>query len=148
IRQVVGEEAEAKLGELQTLRDFDAVVKNLRQRTAALVKKWKDGGAKIAGYGAARSGPTLITQLGLAGAIDYIVDDHPQKVGKYETGDGIPVVPTAELNARMPDYTIILAWVHSQKIIESNREYLNKGGRFVVLCPETRVVDKNGDMKI
>jgi hypothetical protein len=38
--------------------------------------------------------------------------------------------------------------VHSQKIIESNREYLNKGGRFVVLCPETRVVDKNGDIKI
>ena len=148
VKQLLAAEAEGKLGELQTLRDFDTVVKNLRQRTAALVKKWKDGGAKIAGYGAARSGPTLITQLGLAGAIDYIVDDHPQKVGKYETGDGIPVVPTAELNARMPDYTIILAWVHSQKIIESNREYLNKGGRFVVLCPETRVVDKNGDMKI
>ena len=82
------------------------------------------------------------------GAIDFIVDDHPQKVGKYETGDGIPVVPTAQLIQRMPNYTVILAWVHSQKIIETNREYLDKGGYFVVLCPKTRVVGKNGDVKI
>ena len=114
----------------------------------SLIANWKKQGAKIAGYGAARSGPTLITQLGLAGAIEYIVDDHPQKVGKYETGDGIPVVPTSELCKKMPDYTVILAWVHSQKIIESNQEYLDRGGHFVVLCPETRVVGKNGDVGI
>ena len=62
--------------------------------------------------------------------------------------DGIPVVPTAQLYERMPDYTVILAWVHAQKIIDSNREYLDKGGHFVVLCPETRVVGKDGDVVI
>lgn len=148
VGKLLASEAERRLDDLQTLRNFDATVKQLRQRTMSLVEKLKKEGSKIAGYGAARSGPTLIAQLGLAGAIDYIVDDHPQKVGKYETGDGIPVVPTKELNARMPDYTIILAWVHSQKIIETNQEYLNKGGRFVVLCPQTRVVGKDGDVKI
>jgi hypothetical protein len=112
-----------------------------------LVETWKKQGAKIAGYGAARSGPTLIAQLGLGGAIEFIVDDHPQKVGKFETGDGIPVVPTAELCKKVPDYTVILAWVHSQKIIETNQEYLDKGGHLVVLCPETRIVGKNGDVK-
>jgi len=141
-------ENERHLADLQTLRDFDAKVKQLRDRTATLTAKWKREGAKIAGYGAARSGPTLISQLGLAGKIDYIVDDHPQKVGKYETGDGIPIVPTSQLCERMPDYTVILAWVHSQKIIASNREYLDKGGRFVVLCPETRIVGKDGDVTI
>jgi hypothetical protein len=57
-------------------------------------------------------------------------------------------VPTAELLRRQPDYTVILAWVHAQKIIENNREYLDRGGRFVVLCPETRVVGREGDVKI
>lgn len=141
-------EAERHLDDLATLRKFDAKVKELRKRTMALMAKWKSAGAKIAGYGAARSGPTLISQLGLAGMIEYIVDDHPQKVGKYASGDGIPVVPTSQLLERMPDYTVILAWVHSQKIIESNREYLEKGGHFVVLCPETRVVGKDGNIKI
>jgi SAM-dependent methyltransferase len=147
VRQLLALEAERRLGELQTLRDFDAKVKQLRDRTAGLVASWKQQGAKIAGYGAARSGPTLISQLGLAGAIEFIVDDHPQKVGKFETGDGLPVVPTSELCKKVPDYTVILAWVHSQKIIETNQEYLDKGGYLVVLCPETRIVGKNGDVK-
>jgi 2-polyprenyl-3-methyl-5-hydroxy-6-metoxy-1,4-benzoquinol methylase len=141
-------EANRKLCDLQTLRGFGLKVNRLRERTTALSTKWQQEGARIAGYGAARSGPTLISQLGLAGKIDYIVDDHPQKVGKFASGDGIPVVPTAQLCERMPDYAVILAWVHAQKIIESNQDYLNKGGHFVVLCPETRVVGKHGDVRI
>ena len=74
--------------------------------------------------------------------------DHPQKVDKFSSGDGIRILPTAELLKRMPAYTVILAWVHSAKIIETNREYLERGGRFVVLCPETRVVGRDGDVKV
>ena len=123
-------------------------MKQLRDRTTSLVRDWKNAKASVAGYGAARSGPTLISQLGLTGAIDYIVDDHPQKVGRYSSGDGIPIVPTAELYKRMPDYTVILAWVHAQKIIDSNSDYLARGGHFVVLCPETRVVGREGDVPL
>jgi SAM-dependent methyltransferase len=148
LQQLLTLEAERRLGDLQTLREFDAKVKQLRDRTASLVAKWKGERATIAGYGAARSGPTLIAQLGLAGALEYIVDDHPQKVGKYASGDGIPILATSELYARRPDYTVILAWVHAQKIIDSNQEYLDRGGHFVVPCPETRVVGKDGDVKI
>jgi hypothetical protein len=136
------------LDRIDTLRAFDAQVQALREKTSALIAGWKRAGKSIAGYGAARSGPTLILQLGLAGAIDFIVDDHPQKVGRFETGDGIAVVPTAELLARLPDYTVILAWVHAQKIIDSNREYLERGGHFVVLCPQTRVVGRDGDLPL
>lgn len=146
IRQLLALEAERRLGELETLRQFGARLKRLRERTTGLVGEWKKSKASIAGYGAARSGPTLISQLGLTGAIEYIVDDHPQKVGRYSSGDGIPILPTAELYKRMPDYTVILAWVHAQKIIETNRKYLDKGGHFVVLCPDTRVVGKEGDV--
>jgi len=148
VSQLVALEEERKLDMLETLHEFGTRVKLLRSHTAELVAKWKAAGASIAGYGAARSGPTLMIQLGLTGKIDYIVDDHPQKVGKYDAGDGNLVVPTSELLARMPDYTIILAWVHSKKIIETNQEYLKGGGHFVVLCPETRVVGKDGDLRI
>ncbi len=140
VRELLKLEAERRLGELETLRQFGAKLNQLRERTTSLVREWKKSKASIAGYGAARSGPTLISQLGLTGVVEYIVDDHPQKVGKHSSGDGIQILPTAELYKRMPDYTVILAWVHAQKIIETNREYLDKRGRFVVLCPETRVV--------
>lgn len=147
VRQLLDLEASRSLDKTATLREFAGKLKQLRQRTEVLVRKWQQDKSTVAGYGAARSGPTLIAQLGLTGAIEYIVDDHPQKVGKYSSGDGIPIVPTAELCKRMPDFTVILAWVHAQKIIDSNQEYLSKGGHFVVLCPETRVVGKEGDVR-
>ena len=144
VRALLDLESRRGLDSLQTLKEFGNEVAQLRERTSTLARDWKKNGASVAGYGAARSGPTLISQLGLSGVIDYIVDDHPQKVHRYTSGDGIPIVPTAELCKRMPDYTVILAWVHEAKIIQSNQEYLKRGGRFVVLCPKTRVVGHEG----
>jgi SAM-dependent methyltransferase len=146
VQDLLDLEVTRRLDKIETLKQFGDRVAQLRQTTEGLVRQWQRSNATVAGYGAARSGPTLISQLGLAGAIEFIVDDHPQKVNRYSSGDGIPIQPVAELYRRMPDYTVILAWVHSTKIIEANREYLERGGRFVVLCPETRVVDKNGDI--
>jgi hypothetical protein len=40
----------------------------------------------------------------------------------------------------MPDYTIILAWVHAEKIVKNNQKYLDNGGHFVVLSPELKVI--------
>jgi hypothetical protein len=148
VRELLELEAKRGLDKLETLRQFGAQLRQQCERTSALVREWKRANLSIAGYGAARSGPTLISQLGLTGAIDYIVDDHPQKVNKYSSGDGIRILPTAELLKRMPAYTVILAWVHAAKIIETNQEYLDKGGHFVVLCPETRIVGKDGDVRV
>ncbi len=148
VRQLLDLERQRGLDKIETLKWFGEKIALQRKRTSKLVNTWKDNGLTVAGYGAARSGPTLISQLGLTGTIDFIVDDHPQKVNKYSSGDGIRIRPTADLCDLMPAYTVILAWVHSAKIIESNREYLDKGGHFVVLCPETRVVGKEGDVAI
>ncbi len=148
VQQLLDIEVKRGLDKIDTLKRFGKNIAEQRARTSKLVNSWKNDGASVAGYGAARSGPTLISQLGLTGAIDFIVDDHPQKVNKYTSGDGIKILPTAELCKRMPAYTVILAWVHSAKIIETNKEYLEKGGYFVILCPETRVVGKEGDVAI
>jgi 2-polyprenyl-3-methyl-5-hydroxy-6-metoxy-1,4-benzoquinol methylase len=148
VQQLLDLEARRGLDKIQTLKNFGRKIMEQRERTSKLVNTWKKEGLTIAGYGAARSGPTLISQLGLTDLIEFIVDDHPQKVNKFSSGDGIRIRPTADLCNLMPAYTIILAWVHSKKIIEDNKEYLNKGGKFVILCPETRVIGKEGEVVI
>lgn len=148
VRKLLQLETQRRLDKVETLKEFAEKLARLRERTSKLAADWKAKKLSIAGYGAARSGPTLIAQLGLAGAIEYIVDDHPQKVNRYSSGDGIQILPTAELGKRMPAYTVILAWVHAAKIIETNREYLERGGHFVVLCPQTRVVGRDGDLAL
>ena len=138
--KIIELENKLNLDKLDTLISFNNKLMVLQEETSELVNQWKDSNATVAGYGAARSGQTLISQYGFDGVIEYIVDDHPQKVFKYPAGDGIQVIPTEELYKRMPDFTVILAWVHADKIIKNNQEYLDKGGKFVVLSPELKVI--------
>ncbi|WP_417798461.1 methyltransferase domain-containing protein [Terasakiella pusilla] len=146
VNELLALEKEAALGEVETLKEFNRVLKDQKVKLSAFISKVIEEKQTIAGFGAARSGPTLISQMGLTNKIDFIVDDHPQKVGKYTSGDGIFIYPTEQLCQKMPEYTVILAWVHSKKIIEKNSEYLSKGGKFIVLCPEMRIVSKDEDI--
>lgn len=141
VKEMIELENLHNLDKLETLKNFSDQLLKLKEETNLLVTHFKDTNSSVAGYGAARSGQTLISQYGFDGVIEYILDDHPQKVYKYPAGEGIQVLPTEELYKRMPDYTVILAWVHSDKIVQNNQEYLDKGGKFVILSPELKVIE-------
>jgi SAM-dependent methyltransferase len=123
-----------------TLRRFSHDLDRLRNQLKTLIADLKGQGKTVWGYGAARSGTTLIAQMDLAKVITRIVDDSPDKQNKFSPGDHIPIGPTKELYDRMPDYAFILAWIHAQPIIRNNRRYLEAGGRFILCVPEVRVI--------
>ena len=127
----------------ETMKTFSERIRRLRDEVGNLTSNFGREGKIAAGYGAARSGTTLICQLDLGKTIRFIVDDHPQKVNKFSPGHHIPVVPTSELLVRRPDYCFILAWIHAKKIMAGNAKYLEEGGRFIVACPEVTVVGWN-----
>lgn len=143
VKELVILEQSRQLQSLHTIKEFGVKVDALRVQAVEFRLKVEQENASVAGYGAARSGQSLISQLQLDGVIEYIVDNHPQKVGKYPAGDGIPVIATQELQARKPDYTVILAWVHVKVIIENNYSYLKQGGTFVVLTPKLVLVSQD-----
>ena len=124
----------------ETVENFSTRLNRLILDFNHLISTWKNAKATIAGYGAARSGPTFLAQFKIGKKISFIFDDHPQKINKYTPGDKIKVLPTKELVKRMPEYTVILAWVHTDTIISNNHEYLNKGGNFVLLLPEIKII--------
>lgn len=146
VGELLGLETNRRLDQPETVREFAVRLNDLRTRCNALKVEWKRTGAHVAGYGAARSGPTLIVQFGLEKQIEYIFDNHHQKVGRLSPGHLIPVVPADELNKRRPDYVVILAWIHAQKIVSENRAYLEAGGKFVICCPNFLVIDQNTDV--
>lgn len=133
-------EEQRQLDQPETVRAFGRKLQALHDQLAMLLQSWKREGKVVAGYGAARSGPTFINQLGLAGSLEFLLDDHPDKVGRYSPGHHLPVLPTLELYQRRPDYVVILAWIHAKKIIAQHQRFLEEGGRFVVCCPDIQVV--------
>ena len=127
-----------------TIENFSIRLNDLEKKFKKMILGWEKESHLIAGYGAARSGPTLIAQFKIGSKLSFIVDDHPQKVNKYSPGDKIKVLPTSELCRRMPKYTIILAWVHAEAIVRNNQDYLEKGGNFIVLLPEIKIISAEG----
>ena len=116
--------------------DFAARIDGLGDDLKKLTSEIKAEGKSIAGFGAPAKATTLMYHFGLGPeVIDFIVDDSPLKQGLYTPGHHIPVLPTAELYVRRPDYALILAWNFAQPIMDTHSAFREAGGRFIVPLP-------------
>jgi SAM-dependent methyltransferase len=146
VQELLTLERERELDRPETLKKFAAKLQDFNRQLGTLMVDLKRQGKTVWGFGAARSGTTLISQMGLGKIISAIVDDSPEKQNKYSPGDHIPILPTRALYERKPDYTFILAWIHTQKILENNQAYLEQGGHFILCFPEVRVIGAGGEI--
>lgn len=97
-------------------------------------------GKKIAAYGAAAKGNTLLNYCGIRkDLITFVVDKSPYKQGKYLPGSHIPVVSEEVLKLEKPDFVIIFPW-NIKEEIEKQLSYIRAwNGKFVVAIPELKV---------
>ena len=123
--------------------EIDALISDLSEKLGAL----KSDGAKIAAFAASAKGNTLLNACRIDSAtIDYIVDDTPEKIGKFSPGNGIPIVDRSVMSANPPDYLVILAWNFAREIIESTAEFAASGGKYIIPIPAFKIIDSaSGD---
>ena len=93
-------------------------------------------GHRIAAYGAAAKGSTLLNYIGIGpDVLDFVVDRNVHKHGRYMPGQHLPIHPPERLLEEQPDYTLMLAWNFRDEILEQLAEYRERGGRFIVPVP-------------
>ncbi len=98
-------------------------------------------GKKVAGYGAAAKGNTLLNYCGIKNdLIEYVVDANPHKQNKWLPASHIPVVNELWLKENQPDYVIILPWNLKEEITEQLSYIRQWGGRFVIPIPQLEVI--------
>ena len=148
VNELIELEEKYKLDNTETLKIFSHRIKKLKNELGSMLVNYKKQGKTIAGFGAARSGTTLITQMGIGKMLDFIVDDNPEKQGKFTPGDHILVKPTSTIYKKKPDYLFILAWIHAKKIMRENKKYIDEGGHFIICFPEVKVIGKKEINKI
>lgn len=96
---------------------------------------------KIAAYGAAAKGNTLLNYCGIKNdLIDYVVDANPNKQGKWLPASHIPVVSESQLINDKPDYVIILPWNLEKEITEQLSYIKGWGGKFVIPIPSLKII--------
>jgi hypothetical protein len=93
-------------------------------------------GLKVAAYGAAAKGNTLLNYCGIkSDLIDYVVDLNIHKQGKYLPGSKIPIVGLEHLAENIPDVLLVLPWNLSDEIKNQLSEFSQSGMRFLRAIP-------------
>jgi len=95
---------------------------------------------KVAAYGAAAKGNTLLNYCGIkSDLIDFVVDANPNKQNKFLPASHIPVVNESYLKEEKPEYVVILPWNISQEIMKQLDFIKDWNGKFVIGIPELRI---------
>ncbi len=141
VRDMLRTEAVEKVNQIDYYRDFAERVERIRKELRRLLGSLQREGARIAAYGAAAKGSTMINYSGIGpDLLDFVVDRNTHKQGLYMPGQNIPVLGPEVLLERMPGYVLLLAWNFADEILQQQQEYRQRGGRFIIPVPTPRVV--------
>jgi hypothetical protein len=100
----------------------------------------KKSGKKVAAYGAAAKGNTLLNYSGVkSDLVPYVVDKNSAKQGRFLPGSRIPVVDESTLRMHRPDFVVILPWNLRDEIMKQ-LDYIGEwGGCFVMAIPSLQI---------
>jgi SAM-dependent methyltransferase len=140
VAQLLAEEAIWGVGRFATYRDFGARVEALKATLISMLAGFKRRGDRIAAYGAAAKGSTLLNYFGIGlETLDFVVDRSPHKQGRFMPGVHIPIRAPERLLEEMPDEVLLLTWNFADEILEQQKAYRQLGGRFIIPVPEVKV---------
>lgn len=141
VQACLNEEQRGGLTSVERYAAFAEGVRLARVDLLAFLIDARRKGKRVAAYGAAAKGNTLLNYCGIdSDLIEYVVDRNPAKQNKLLPGSRIPVLAPEVIETRKPDYLVILPWNIKDEVMEQMSGIRAWGGRFVVAIPETVVL--------
>jgi SAM-dependent methyltransferase len=141
VARVLRDEAAAGLATAAGYDGFQARIDKVKDDFTAFLIEARRAGRKVAAYGAAAKGNTLMNYAGVRpDLIAFVVDRNPAKQGQYMPGSRIPIVAEERLRDAQPDDIVILPWNLRDEVMRQLDYVRAWGGRFVTAVPELRCV--------
>jgi SAM-dependent methyltransferase len=141
VAAAVAAEMAIGMDRLEFFAGFSKRVGELRASLRSMIATLRSQGARLAAYGAAAKGATMLNVCGLdAGDIDFVVDRNVHKHGKLMPGAKIPILPPDALLERRPTHVLMLAWNFAAEILEQQAPFRHEGGRFIIPVPSPEIV--------
>jgi hypothetical protein len=141
IQWMLKQEEDMGLDTPRPYREFEENVFKHRKNLVNLIDSIVGDGKKVFGYGASTKGNVLLQFCGLTSRhIPCIADVNEQKFGSFTPGTHIPIISEKEAHAMKPDYFLVLPWHFKHTILEREKDYLARGGKFIFPLPEIEIV--------
>jgi len=140
VAQMLAQEQAAGMGRAGFHQGLQAQAERIKDELLLFLIDCKRRGLRVAGYGAAAKGNTLLNFAGVRpDLLPYVVDASPHKQGRFLPGSRIPVLAPPHLLEDRPDVVLILPWNLREEIVAQLQAVRGWGGRFATAVPELRV---------
>ena len=139
VDELLQREADARMLTAGYYAGFQDKTNRAKNDFLAFLLEARRQGKRVAAYGAAAKGNTLMNYAGVRpDLISFVVDRNPAKQGKYMPGSRIPIVDESLLENEKPDFVVILPWNLKHEVMRQLDYIRTWGGRFVTAVPELR----------
>ncbi|MBF0357210.1 MAG: class I SAM-dependent methyltransferase [Magnetococcales bacterium] len=129
------------LHDLDVLNKFAKGVAEHRSKLRYLLEALRHDGKKIAGVSAPAKGMTLLNYCNIGReTLEFITEKTHLKIGRYSPGSAIPILPDSALVTENIDYALLLAWNFKDEIIKNQKEFRERGGKFIIPIPVPTII--------
>lgn len=137
---MLARETAAGMGNAAFYTAFQREAERVRNDFLSFLIGCQRQGLKVAAYGAAAKGNTLMNFAGIKpDLMSLVVDRNPAKQGMLMPGSRVPITDEEALKALKPERVVILPW-NLQSEIKDQLSYIRDwGGRFVTAVPRLTV---------
>ncbi|MDD5322840.1 MAG: class I SAM-dependent methyltransferase [Methylococcales bacterium] len=141
VDELLKREVQAGIKTVSYYTGFQAKTDKVKNDFLSFLIEAKRQGKKVAAYGAAAKGNTLMNYAGIRpDLISFVVDRNPAKQGKYMPGSRIPIVDESQLQTAKPDYVVVLPWNLKTEVMQQLEYVKSWNGQFVTAVPNMEVV--------
>ena len=142
VAAILDKEIQFGLNEMVLYQGYQAKAEKVKNDFTQFLIQAKNNGKKVAGYGAAAKGNTLLNFAGIKkDLLQFVVDASPHKQNKFLPGVHIPVYDEQKIKTDKPDYIVILPWNLKEEIAGQLNYIKEWGGRFVVAVPQLEIIN-------
>ena len=136
VANLLGEEARYGLQSLVVYQSIQAQADRVKDDMLSFLIEQKRAGKKVAAYGAAAKGNTLLNYAGVKpDLLPLVCDASISKQGKFMPGSHIPILSPTTLVDLRPDFVLILPWNIASEVIQQYTEVAEFGCKFVTVVP-------------
>jgi SAM-dependent methyltransferase len=123
--------------------EFRSHIEKIRDDLQAFLKKARDEGKLVHGYGASTKGNTTLQYCGITPELlPAIADRNPRKWGSYTIGSNIQIISEDDSRKQKPDYYLVLPWHFIEEFKKRESDFLERGGQFIIPMPQVHTIGK------
>jgi hypothetical protein len=140
VSSVLQAEIQHGLAELSTYLNFQPRADKIKDELLSFLIEQKRLGKKVAAYGAAAKGNTLLNYAGVKpDLVEFVCDLAPAKQNKFTPGSHIPIFDPKQVNWSELDFVFVLPWNIASEVKAQLSAHLKPGALFVTAVPKLTV---------